>query len=102
MIERTGRRRFAARAGLIAGLALTPSLLTFASAAGAEPDPDPAATTAKRPDPEQRVCRDIKVTGTHMRQRVCFKQREWDRMREQAQESRHKARPSHEDGNVPR
>ena len=32
------------------------------------------------------VCKRVKVTGSHMRQRVCFKRSEWRAMRESARE----------------
>ncbi len=66
---------------LIAAAGLTLALPTTAAAA-----PSEAAQPAKRVDPEQRVCKTIKVTGSQIRQRVCRKQKEWDRMREESQE----------------
>ncbi|MEQ8860734.1 MAG: hypothetical protein RIC56_18985 [Pseudomonadales bacterium] len=64
---------------------LAAALATPALAAPAETD-----TAAARNEPNKRVCRTIKVTGSQIRQRVCHKQKEWDRMREEAQEAMRK------------
>lgn len=46
-----------------------------------------ANTTAEvAPRPNKRVCRKVKPTGSHIPQKVCMKQKEWDKMRREAQE----------------
>lgn len=64
------------------------SMLLSASVAAA---PKEETKAEARPDPDKRVCRSVKVTGSQIRQRVCHTQREWDRMREQSQESLNRA-----------
>lgn len=75
-----------------AALLVALAAITWPAAA----DEDEAEPRAERADPDKRVCRTVKVTGSHMRQRVCFKQREWDAMREEAQRERHNAGPDYE------
>ena len=38
-------------------------------------------------NPNRRVCRRVKPTGSHIGQRVCLKQRDWDAMKRDAQEA---------------
>lgn len=38
-------------------------------------------------DPDRRVCEKILPTGTRIAQRVCMKQSEWDRIRENAKQA---------------
>jgi len=39
-----------------------------------------------QPAPNKRVCKKVKPTGSHIAQRVCLKQREWDAMQQEARE----------------
>ncbi len=44
---------------------------------------------AKKKDPNAKVCKRIKDTGTSLLRRVCLKQKEWDRVeRENARNNR--------------
>lgn len=71
--------------------ALAASLGGTTSWAADEAEAAPAE--AEPSNPNKRVCRDAPVTGSHVRQRVCLKQKEWDRLREQSQEAMRKVRP---------
>lgn len=75
---------FAGRSS-IAMCILVPLLLSPAGAAAAAPEKSGADDEHRRPDPDERVCRTLQVTGSHIPRRVCMKQRKWDEMREQAQ-----------------
>jgi len=37
--------------------------------------------------PDKRVCRYVRETGSRIRQKVCRKQKDWDRIEEASQES---------------
>ncbi|MCY4343340.1 MAG: hypothetical protein OXE83_07175 [Gammaproteobacteria bacterium] len=74
-------------------LMLSLSLATVALADGAEVGAPTAAASAQPPqadvsvdEADEVVCKRVKVTGSHMRQRVCFKRSEWRAMRESARE----------------
>ena len=74
---------------LLLGLALAPA--GWASDEGADAPTAPAqakaaAEEANASETDAVVCKRVKVTGSHMRQRVCFKRSEWRAMREHARE----------------
>lgn len=52
-------------------------------------------------DAEEPVCRTIRVTGSHLRKRVCFKQKEWDQIRESSQRTMRERRPDSTGGAEP-
>jgi hypothetical protein len=57
-----------------------------AAAAPASPDGDDADDgDRRRKDPNEMVCRYERVTGSHMRQRICHTRGEWDQLREASQ-----------------
>ena len=37
--------------------------------------------TAKSVNPSKRVCKRVKTIGSHIKQRVCLKQRDWDEIK---------------------
>ena len=37
--------------------------------------------------PNKRVCKKVKPTGSHLRQRVCMKKKEWDAMEKAARQT---------------
>lgn len=84
-------RSYAVRSVLVA-LALAVAPVSWAAESD---DDDRARTGSAKGDPDEVVCRRIKVTGSHMRQRVCHKQREWDQMREDSQSHMQNRRPSY-------
>ena len=43
-------------------------------------------------NPEKRVCKRVKVTGTRIKEKVCRKQRDWDALREESRETVDRAR----------
>ena len=45
---------------------------------------DPVAE-AKKQSANKKVCKKVKVTGSHFKQRVCMKRSEWDDMRRDSQ-----------------
>jgi len=59
------------------------------AAAQAEEKPVPEAEVAKvaKKNPNKRVCRKVKPTGSHIPTRVCLKQRDWDEMQRAAQQT---------------
>ena len=67
----------------ILGLALLMSSALVHGAEGAKRDA--AKSTAQSPN--KRVCKKIKVTGSHVPQRICMKKREWDDMEKAARET---------------
>ena len=76
---------------LLLGLALAPA--GWASDEGADAPTAPAQAkaaaeeaNANASETDAVVCKRVKVTGSHMRQRVCFKRSEWRAMREHARE----------------
>ena len=56
-----------------------------AVAAQSEPDPEAGSASPKAENPNKRICRKVMVTGTHFRQRVCMKRREWDQVYAESQ-----------------
>jgi len=58
-------------------------VLPAGGAAAAEDEAESEPEKKRRPN--ERVCHTVKVTGSHLPERVCLKQREWDRLREEAQ-----------------
>ena len=61
-----------------------PGISSAQEAGDAKDSADTAAEVAPRPN--KRVCRKVKPTGSHIPQKVCMKQKEWDKMRREAQE----------------
>ena len=49
-----------------------------------------AADIAKRPDP--KVCKKIRVTGSHFKQRVCLRKSQWEAQERQARRTMENAR----------
>jgi hypothetical protein len=84
-------------AGLILGIRmlklLTLSLiLAFAWAAEAQGDTENTAQVEQSepepaPNPRKRVCKKVKTTSSHIPQKVCMRQREWDELLRQSQET---------------
>ena len=71
------------------------ALLAVLTAGGfpAQASAEPAATNAAAETTEgtkrkanRRVCRRVSVVGSHLKQRVCMKQKEWDDLTRVAQE----------------
>ena len=86
---RRAARRHRSLFGLACALAFG---LVAAPGALAGPDPDNRSPTrapvveASRAEEDRMVCRRIRVTGSHMPQRVCHRKSEWRAMRERARE----------------
>jgi len=56
------------------------------AAADAADKPVAEAKPIKK-NPNKRVCRKVKPTGSHIPTRVCLKQRDWDKIQRAAQET---------------
>ena len=50
-------------------------------------DKDVAAKQQDKASKSKKVCKRIKVVGSHMKKRICHSQGDWDQMRKEAQES---------------
>ena len=63
------------------------ALLCCTMIATADSNAESADTIAivKKPNPNQRVCKRVKPTGSHISQRVCMKEKQWAAMQEEAQ-----------------
>jgi hypothetical protein len=72
---------------MIFAAALLAVLLSCTMIATADTNAESAATTAivKKPNPNQRICKRVKPTGSHISRRVCLKQKQWEAMQEEAQ-----------------
>ena len=74
----------------IAGIALFYAVSASAEApksdSAEKQAPEKVVAQAKKPSPNKKVCRKVKVTGSHFKQRVCMKQKEWDKLREGSQD----------------
>ena len=64
-------------------------MLTWAVPASADTDaqPEETAKVEQKAPPNKRICKRVSVTGSHLKQRVCMKQRDWDEMRRIAQDA---------------
>jgi hypothetical protein len=68
-------------------LALGASLLFAAPVyAQEEQGSDESTETATAENPNERICRRVHVTGSHIPRRVCMSRSEWTSLREEAQE----------------
>ena len=76
---------------IICAAALLVVLPFYVLPARADSNAEPAVTSTlvekNKPNPNMRVCKRVKPTGSHIRRRVCLKQKQWDEMREAAQKS---------------
>ena len=67
-------------------------LLAFACGAEAQDDPDNTVQVEQSepepaPNPRKRVCKKVKTTSSHIPQKVCMRQREWDELIRKSQET---------------
>ena len=92
-VELPARSRVARRRRRLLGLvwAVAFGLIAGPGAmAGSDPDDRPPAQApaaeAAQTEEDQVVCRRIRVTGSHIRQRICHKKSEWRAMQERARE----------------
>tara|TARA_Y100001933_G_scaffold46841_1_gene44681 strand:- start:3159 stop:3449 length:291 start_codon:yes stop_codon:yes gene_type:complete len=74
--------RGAGLAAIAVAAALTAATATAAPGDGGDQRGDEAR---KRKDPNEVVCRRERVTGSHMRQKICHTRAEWDELREESQ-----------------
>ena len=82
-------------AALTAAVLTAAALLAATGATASEPSTEQNGDgTRKRDDPNEMVCRYERVTGSHMRQRICHTRREWDQLREASQRAL-RDRPHH-------
>ena len=79
---------------------ITIALLMFGSVGNADSDRDTSTTggenttvsTKTVEKPNKRSCRKVKVTGSHLKQRVCMTNASWRELEEQQELERAKAR----------
>jgi len=74
----------------LGALALSVSLLAAMPAHAQEDGNEGAAgveEAATQPNPNERVCRRVHVTGSNIPQRVCMSRAEWAELREESQET---------------
>lgn len=75
---------FPLSAALLATL-LSPALLASDTPSSTAIDPNHPEIKKQLKNPNRRVCKRVKVTGSHFRQKVCRSQAEWARIREASQ-----------------
>jgi hypothetical protein len=60
--------------------------LAFAAPVYAEEESQGTEQAETQSNPNDRICRRVRVTGTHIPQRICMSRAEWADLREQSQE----------------
>lgn len=70
----------------IAGLAVGLALSLCAPIAFANDDSSDSSKPAEQ-NGEERVCKRIAVTGRRTKERVCYKRKTWDRIREESRDN---------------
>ena len=68
------------------------SPLLIAQATAASKADEKAQKKAQKKEKNKRVCRYIKETGSRIKERVCRKQKDWDRLEERGRESAERAK----------
>lgn len=71
---------------LVGLLAVLVGSLTISGGLAASDLEGEAVVKAEEPSANKRVCKKVKPTGSHLRQRVCLKKKEWDSMEDAARE----------------
>ncbi len=69
------------------GALLLGSTLLLAGPSYAEETTGPTETAEAASDPDDVICRRVQVTGTRLRQRICYTRAEWTNMREAGQDT---------------
>jgi hypothetical protein len=65
----------------------TTGMFSVSEGLAAQPDQQAVeATETKQVNPNKRVCKRVKPTGSHLYKRVCMKKKEWDAMAKAARE----------------
>ncbi len=71
-------------------LALGASLI-FAAPVAAQDEAEEPAQVAEEENPNERICRRVRTTGSNLRQRICMSRSEWTSLREQSREELERA-----------
>ena len=73
---------------ILPGLFLLVSCLLFGNVyATEEPQTADTKKQAAKHNPNKKVCKKVKTTGSHFSKRVCLKQKEWDEMGKNARKT---------------
>ena len=83
-----GSSRLAVVIGILLAAVLMLSMPVSAAADTSDSEAVEQKKAKKKVNPNKRICKKVKATGSHLTQKVCLKRRDWDEMARRAQETR--------------